>query len=66
MEVQASQSDNGHTFEFAYRLFVPIDSNDEWVEPPFDDESVCFRKEHLQNLKASDEEMADARRALAE
>ena len=46
--------------------FFPIDSVDEWILPPFPDESVCFRKAHLDSPTATKEEMSRAAVALRE
>ena len=51
---------------FSYRLFFPIDANDEWVHPPFNDKALCFRKPHLPNTKVDADEMRSARAALEE
>ena len=51
-----------------YRIFWPVDASDEWVQPPFNDKSLCFRKAHLPlpDLKAGADELRAARAALAE
>ena len=41
---------------FSYRLFFPIDANDEWVHPPFNDKALCFRKPHLPNTNEEEDE----------
>ena len=50
-----------------YRIFFPIDSEDEWIhgsELPVN--SMCFRKLHLPNTKASEEELRTAKAAMGE
>ena len=48
-----------------YQCFVPVDAQDVWVWD-LPDTGVCFRKAHLQPTCATDEEMKQARAALAE
>ena len=51
---------------FKYRLFFPIGADDVWIWPPFDDKSVCFRKAHLPDPRASAAELHRAAAALTE
>jgi hypothetical protein len=51
---------------FRYNLFFPVDGQTEWVRSPFNNKDVCFRKAHLSDPKASDEEMRRARAAMAD
>ncbi|MDC0525957.1 hypothetical protein OAO87_03065 [bacterium] len=46
-------------------LLHPVDADDDWISPPFDDKSVCFRKAHLPDPKASADELRSAAAALA-
>ena len=51
---------------FCYRLYIAVDSGDEWFQPPFNDKSLCFRKAHLSDVKASPAvEMRGAKAAIA-
>ena len=50
--------------QFIYTIFFPVDLCADVVYSPFDDKSICFRKSHLLNCKATEREMARARVAL--
>ena len=47
-----------------YRLFFKIDLGDEWAAPPFKDKDLCFRKPHLSDPKASEQELRAATAAM--
>ena len=49
---------------YKYRLYYKVDSQDEWVEPPFDDKTLCFRKPHLPEHKMPEREIMRARRCM--
>ena len=48
-----------------YRVYFPIDSQDVRIWGPWNDPSVCFRKAHLANIKASPAEVRQAQQAAA-
>ena len=52
--------------DFDYRLFFAVDMSDEWVSPPFDDRSLCFRKAHLPGAKVDAAELRRAKAVLTE
>ena len=54
----------GNATIFCYRLYIPVDSGDEWVQPPFNDKSLCFRKAHLPDVKATAGELRSAKAAI--
>ena len=57
------EADGGRT-KHKYRLFFPIDSQDEWVWSPFNNNDLCFRKPNLSDPKVVEREMARAFAAL--
>ena len=66
LEQVEKESGTPPTRIFSYRVFFPIDACDEWVQAPFNDKSLCFRKPHLLDPKAAAAEMCSARAALGE
>ena len=48
----------------SYRLFFPVDCEDEWVEVP--DPGVCFRCAHFDSVRVSTRELDRAKRSLSE
>ena len=65
-DLVAKRRDVIEQFIYKYRLFFPIDADDDWISPPFNDKSVCFRKPHLPDAKASAAELRSAAAALTE
>ena len=49
-----------------YTIFFPIDMGCITAHTPFNDKSICFRKQNLPDPKVSEREMARARAAQGE
>ena len=59
------EREEGGTVE-QYTIFFPIDMGCITAHAPFNDKSICFRKQNLPDPKVSEREMARARAAQAQ